>query len=263
MKSNKKIMLFIIAVLIIAGAIMVGVKGFNVSLELRSHDILKYVFDQKFEKSDVDNICKEVFNDEEYEIKKVEVFSDAVYIIAENISKEQEEALLTKLNDLYKVPSEDSTDETQENAEETEINNEEIEVIEETQENTDETEATETSILDELEEGKDYNFYSDAKVRIRDIVKPYIVPVVISAVIICLYIAVRFRKLNDGKFLLTVLKTVVEMIVILLVLASIIAIFRIPFTTSLIPIIIFIMMICLVVKFIMFEKELANLEEKK
>ena len=58
MKSyNKKIIIFALALLILAGIIVVVLKGFNVSLDLRAHDTLKFVFTQKFEKEDVENTC--------------------------------------------------------------------------------------------------------------------------------------------------------------------------------------------------------------
>ena len=92
MKKNK-IIFFVLALVLIIGIIMVCVKGFKVSLDLRAHDTLKFVFDQKFQKSDITKICDEVFKDKEYEIKTVEVFSDAIYIISPTINEEEENVL--------------------------------------------------------------------------------------------------------------------------------------------------------------------------
>lgn len=64
-----------------------------------------------------------------------------------------------------------------------------------------------------------------ANVRIRDWVRPYIKPVIISAIIILGYIAVKFREEN-------VLKVLGEIILIILltmaVILSVLAIFRVP-----------------------------------
>lgn len=231
----KKILIFAISLLILAGIIVVVLKGFNVSLNFRAHDTLKFVFEQKFEKSDVDKICKEVFKDKEYELKTVEVFTDAIYIIAPTITENEQEVLLTKLSNLYKK-EENSSEESGENVEE-------------------------TTIFEKLEKGKDYDFYTDSKVRIRDIAKPYIIPSVISSVIIGIYIAVKYRKLHNGVFMIPVCETLGEMIIVLLSVLSLIAIIRIPFTSSVIPIVIFIMLVALMVKLVKLEKELKNVEE--
>lgn len=241
--ENKKIIIFGLALLILSGIIVVMLKGFNVSLDLQSHDTLKFVFSQKFEKNDVENVCKEVFKNKKYKIKTVEVFTDAVYIISPSITDDEKTALLEKLNDLYKTEK----DTVEENA----SNEETIE------------EAEEKTIYDELEEGKDFNFYSDAKVRIRDIVKPYIVPSIISAIIICIYVALKYRKINDGKIWITILKLISELIVIILILLSLIAILRIKFTSTLIPLLMFLILICLVIRLSNYEKDLKSSNDKK
>ncbi|MBR2289043.1 MAG: hypothetical protein IJ867_00035 [Clostridia bacterium] len=241
MKKNK-IILFVLALILLVGIIMVCVKGFNVSLDLRAHDTLRFIFDQKFEMSDVTKICDEVFKDKEYEIKTVEVFSDAVYIISPTITESEEKALLEKLNDLY--PSAEAV-----------ISDEEASSEEGVEETTEEL-----SIFDKLEEGSKYKFYHDAKVRIHDMVRPYIEPSVFSAVIIVIYMAIRYRKLNNKRPWITVCKTLGEMLVILLEIMAMIAIVRIPFTRTLIPILMFIIVICLCIRFSMLEKELKKLD---
>ena len=246
MKKNK-IILFVLALVLLAGIIMVCFKGFNVSLDLRAHDTLKFVFDQKFKKSDVIKVCDEVFKDKEYEIKTVEVFSDAVYIISPSISLEEQEALLQKLDNLY--TTEEKVSETETITDETTS----------TEENT--SEDSEETIFDRLEKGSKYDLYHDSKVRIRDIVKPYTMPSIISAIIIVIYIAIKYRKLNGGYSLITVCKILGEMLVVLLEIVSVIAITRIPFSRTLVPIVMFIVVISLCIRLAMFEKELKNLDE--
>ena len=41
METKKKILIAIIAIIIIAGCIVIGIKGFNVSLYLREHNTLE------------------------------------------------------------------------------------------------------------------------------------------------------------------------------------------------------------------------------
>ena len=174
MKSyNKKIIIFALALLILAGIIVVVLKGFNVSLDLRAHDTLKFVFTQKFEKEDVENICKDVFKDKDYKIKKVEVFTDAVYIIAPTITENEEETLLTKLNDLYAKNS-DNKKEDDNTYEMTEDGAE--------KENVESNNNEEKTIYDKLEKVNDYDFYTETKIINRDMVKPNLEPSIISTV---------------------------------------------------------------------------------
>ncbi len=222
MKSeNKKIIIFGLALLILAGIIVVVLKGFNVSLDLRAHDKMRFVFGQKIEKDKIDKVCQDVFGKKEYEIKPVGLFSDTVYIVSPTITNEEKIKLAEKLNEIY--PKKE-TKTTGENGEE---------------------------ILEEY-----YYFYSDAKVRLRDIVKPYIFPSVISAVIIVIYMSIRYRKLSFT----TVLKTLGELLIVLLSVLSIIAILRIQVERILIPIIMFIEVAYLVLRFCSYEKELRNQE---
>lgn len=244
--NKNKIIFFVLALILIAGIVMLFWKGFNVSLELRAHDTLKFVFDEKFTKSDIEKICNEVFKDKEYKIKTVEVFSDAIYIISPLINEKEEQALLEKLDKLYKK----------------EEKQEDVEPIEATPENTEEAvESANETIFDKLEKGTKYEIYHDSKVRIRDIVKPYIMPSIISAIIIVIYIAIKYRKLNDGYSLITICKTLGEMLVVLLEVMSIIIITRIPFTRGIIPIIMFIIIIALCIRFSIYEKQLEKIDE--
>ena len=246
MKKNR-IILLVLALILLVGIIMVCVKGFHVSLNLRAHDTLKFVFDQKFQMSDITKICDEVLKNKEYEVRTVEVFSDAIYIISPTITEKEEKALLEKLDALYRVEETKNEEEVEESVAPEETTEE---VSEETQELT---------IFDKLEKGSKYELYHDSKVRLRDIVKPYIVPSIISAILIVFYMCIRYRKLNEGKVFLTVGKTLLEMLVILLEIMAIIAILRIPFTRTLIPILMFVIVICLCVRFTMFEKQREEL----
>lgn len=268
MKKNK-LVLFILALILLAGIIIVCLKGFNVSLDLRAHDTLKFVFDQKFKMSDVTKVCDEVFKDKEYETKTVEVFSDAVYIISPEITKSEEETLLEKLNELYKTEDSSTEKNTDENSSEETSTDENATENNSLDENTNDSESTSTdessetteekTIFDELEEGTKYDFYHDSKIRLRDIVKPYVIPSVICALIIVVYIGIKYRKL--GNWFIIICKTLGEMLVVLLEVMAIIAIARIPFTTSIIPIIMFIIVVSLCIRLEMYERKLEKLDE--
>lgn len=71
--------------------------------------------------------------------------------------------------------------------------------------------------------------------RGRDIVKPYIIPFLISTVIIIVYMAIRYYKLN---FIKVVLETIGVLVVAQILLFSVMAITRIPIGRLTIPLMI-------------------------
>ena len=273
METRKKIFIAVIAIIIIAGCIMVGVKGFNVTLYLREHDTLQYTFDQKFNKDDIKSIAKEVFGDKDYEVRTVEVFDDSVYIISETISEEEEQALLEKLVALYQeteeseevtdteeaveTDTEEVVDETEEATETEETDTEEI--ADETEGETTDEEETETSVLDDLVEGTDYSFYHDSKIRLRDLLYPYILPTVIAAIIIIICMIARYKILKSENAIKSTLKVIGKSLVLLLFLLSVVAILRIPVSTWILPGMMFFVLIYLVINF---EIEIRRKDEK-
>ena len=253
MKSYKKVIAFAIALLVLAGILVVALKGFKVSLDLREHDTLKYVFDTKFEIKDVEKVAKEVFKDKEFKIKRFEVFTDAVYIISPTITETEKNALVEKLEALYEtkdtsesaLKSETLTTENAEATIETADGLTNAELISENPEGA----------TDSLISAQNYKMFRDSKVRIRDMVRPYIVPSIVSTILVLVYIAFKYRKLNDGKWYITVLKVLGEVILMTLIVLSIVAVARIPFTKALVPILMFIIIAYLVVRLAIFERE--------
>lgn len=249
METKKKILIAIIAIIIIAGCIVVGIKGFNVSLYLREHDTLQYTFEQKFNKDDVISIGNEVFGEKDFEVRTVEVFDDSVYIISETISEEEKQALLEKLSALYQesTDEETNTEQTAENVADTETNE------------TINTDSETTSVVDELVEGTDYNVYHDSKIRLRDLLRPYILPTIISAIIIIVCMIIRYKILKSEKVIKNTLKVIGKSVILLLLLLSIVAILRIPVSTWILPGMMFFVLIYLVINF---EMEIRRKDEK-
>lgn len=249
METKKKILIAIIAIIIIAGCIVVGIKGFNVSLYLREHDTLQYTFEQKFNKDDVISIGNEVFGEKDFEVRTVEVFDDSVYIISETISEEEKQALLEKLLALYQesTDEETNTEQTAENVADTETNE------------TINTDSETTSVVDELVEGTDYNVYHDSKIRLRDLLRPYILPTIISAIIIIVCMIIRYKILKSEKVIKNTLKVIGKSVILLLLLLSIVAILRIPVSTWILPGMMFFVLIYLVINF---EMEIRRKDEK-
>ena len=255
MGKNKKIVAVILAIIIIVGIIVVAVKGFNVSLYLKDHVVLSYTFDQTFEKKDVKEICKEVFGDKDFDVRMVEVFDDSVYIISEIITEEEQEQLVEKLAALYSADDEEIAESSEEvvvteetTTEESSEENIETEETEE-EESTEESTETETTEDVTLEEGVDYYIYSDSNVNLYDLLKPYILPTVVSAILIILCMMIRYRILKSEKVIKKTLIIIAESVVLLLVLLSLIAILRIPVNTWIFPCLMFLILIYIISKF--------------
>lgn len=101
------------------------------------------------------------------------------------------------------------------------------------------------------------NISTIANIRIRDIARPYIKPIIISIVVIVAYLIIRFRKMNVAKLLGKLFGIVLLTEVVL---ASIIAIARIPVS----PVVVNLMTIVAVIELILYinkrEKEYSSQE---
>lgn len=185
LSGTKKILLLGLILIIIAGIVVVALKGVNVSLLYEQHESVKFVIGKEVNIYEINDICKEVFKEQEFIVRKVELFDDAVNISSESITDEQKQKLIEMVNEKYQ------TDFTVEN----------------------------TTIK------------TDANIRIRDIVRPYIVPVVITTILIAVYMVIRFRKMKA----VTILGKIAGIIVLTeAFVASVISITRIPVTPMLI-----------------------------
>lgn len=91
--------------------------------------------------------------------------------------------------------------------------------------------------------------------RGRDIVKPYIIPFLISTVIIIVYMAIRYYKLN---FIKVVLETIGVLVVAQILLFSVMAITRIPIGRLTIPLMILVYVLSLLGITNKYEKDLAT-----
>ena len=106
---------------------------------------------------------------------------------------------------------------------------------------------------------EDTEIFSIPHTRGRDIIKPYITPFVIATVIIIIYMAIRYYKLNSIK---VILKTIGISILTQLVLLSIMAIARIPIGRITIPLVIIVYMLTLIGITTRFEKNLDQIKEE-
>ena len=102
MKNLKNKIIIGIAILIfVVGIIVVAVKGFNVDLEYQDTKKIEANIGKSFEKEDIENIVKEVLGKERFIIQKVEIYEDSASITAKEITDEQRDNIVSKINEKY------------------------------------------------------------------------------------------------------------------------------------------------------------------
>ena len=109
--KSKQLKIILIALVIIAGIVMIAVKGFNFDLKYQDTQRVELYLKTEFNISDIRQITDEVFGNQKVMIQKVEVFEDSVSITTTSISDEQKNNLITKINEKYgtELTAEDTT----------------------------------------------------------------------------------------------------------------------------------------------------------
>lgn len=178
-QRNKKIIaIAILALIILAGIVVVNILGFNKQLEFKQGQSIDVYVRKEIDEKKIKEIANEVLGKENM-VQLVEIYKDMVTIRAEQITEEQKNNIVNKIKENY---------EFEQTAEETIIN-------------------------------------TVPATRILDMYKHYVVPMLISGVIILAYMLIRYNKEGVIKVLL---RTILIPIIAELVLLSLIAITRIP-----------------------------------
>ena len=109
--KSKQLKIILMLLVIIAGIVMIAVKGFNFDLKYQDTQRVELYLKTEFNTSDIRQITNEVFGNQKVMIQKVEVFEDSVSITTTSISDEQKSNLITKINEKYgtELTAEDTT----------------------------------------------------------------------------------------------------------------------------------------------------------
>lgn len=199
--TKNKIIGLVSILLVVIALIVVIVGGFNVEKKYKSYNKIKISVGEEVDIDKIEKIVKETFGKTKATVQKVEIYNDIFQVTAEEITEEQKNTIVDKVNELYPV-------ETIENAEDTQAN---VRIKKE-----------------------DVKIVSASNARLRDIFKPYIMPFVIASLCILVYGAIRYRKLGVIK---VVLETIGILLGVQILLFSVLAIIRFPmgrFTPALI-----------------------------
>lgn len=102
MKIFKKILIILAVIIAIAGIAMIAVKGFNYGILYSNTQRLNIYFENNFEIKDVEQIAKEILGNNII-VRKGNLFGTVASITASEITDEQKENLITKLNEKYEI----------------------------------------------------------------------------------------------------------------------------------------------------------------
>lgn len=249
----KKKLLIITIIIAIIGALVVIFKGFNVSSNYRAHKSINIPINADFNIEDVQTIADEIFGKKNAYLERAGVYNDSVVINVKDVSDEQLTNLKNKINEKYQpkqkitisIGKEDyNVDDIKAIAKE--VFAKEDLVVEKS---TDDAKyvTIEANIItnDELEKlnskiNEKYELTNKTssigvtqvitvneipRVRLTDMAKQYGKYTAISAVIILVYFAIRFKKLGAIK---TIFGSIISIILAEIFYMAIIAITRYP-----------------------------------
>lgn len=99
----QKIIILIIAIIIVAGIAVTFITGFNFDLRYKNTKRVSLYLQKTYEVSDIKKIAKEAIPDQKVLVEKVEIYGDSVSVIAKDITEEQKQSLIEKINEKYET----------------------------------------------------------------------------------------------------------------------------------------------------------------
>ena len=100
MKTKNKVLILVGIIIIIIGIVITVTKGFNFDLRYEAGKRIELNLQKTFESSDIKQIAKEVIGQDKKK-KKVEIYEDAVSILSKDITEDQKNQIVTKINEKY------------------------------------------------------------------------------------------------------------------------------------------------------------------
>ena len=98
---KNKLLCIVALFIIIVGAIVYQFKGFNKELNYSNRQQFEISAASTFDVSKVENIAKEVLTNRKVKIQKVERFNNALEIISTEISEDEKQNIINKINEEY------------------------------------------------------------------------------------------------------------------------------------------------------------------
>lgn len=103
MKTKKKVIIYILIIaIIIAGIAVTIIKGFNFDLKYQDAKRIELGIGTKVNEQEIRAIVEEVLGEnQKILIQKIEVFEDAASITVKDITEEQKQSIIDKVNEKY------------------------------------------------------------------------------------------------------------------------------------------------------------------
>lgn len=177
-EKKSKIIYWIMLLITIIGIIVIALKGFNVELKYTDTQRIELLMDKKYNFKEVEQIAKEVLG-KKVIVQEVELYNDIVLITSNEITDDQKNQIIDKVNEKYEI----------------EIAKDSVEIV------------------------------NVPRVKIREVVIPYIVPLIIVSIIFIAYLGVVYHQKGIVQ---TVLKPIIKIVLSQSTLFGILAITRIP-----------------------------------
>lgn len=189
LKDSKKLVFGIVTlIIIIAGILMIAVKGFNVELRYTANKKVKLTINQEMDINKIQEKVDEVLG--KSIVETTGRYKEGIQIISKEITEEQKNSLVEKINELY---PQESTTEGEEPKKLLDSSKIAIEAVQ--------------------------------NARIRDFLRPYIIPMTITTLVILVYYAIRYNKLGIHK---VILKSGLTIVIAQITLLSLLALVRFP-----------------------------------
>ena len=109
-KKSKTIIIALIIIVLIAGLVVIFTKGLNFDLKYQEAKKIEIYVGKEINVSEIKNITNEIFGEQKVLIQMVEIYDTSVAITSIDITEEQKESLITKINEKYgtEIKSEDT-----------------------------------------------------------------------------------------------------------------------------------------------------------
>lgn len=102
-QKSAKVLVILIAIILVLGAIMIYAKGLAFELKYQDNKKVEVNLGKEFKEEDIEKITNDVFGNQPVIIQAIEVYKDAVSITTTEITEEQKNELVTKINEKYET----------------------------------------------------------------------------------------------------------------------------------------------------------------
>ncbi len=101
--KNSNIKYLIIFIIIVAGIVMGALKGFKFDLNYEAVQEIEITIGKEYNVNDIKSITNEIMPNKDILVEKVQIFGNVVSIKSKEITEEQKNNIVTKINEKYEL----------------------------------------------------------------------------------------------------------------------------------------------------------------